>query len=60
MVQHGHHRDQVSAAVARRRAEVSAVASVDAHLRNAAQASASRGCHAFVAVESGYVREVWC
>jgi hypothetical protein len=58
VVQHGHLGDQVSPAIARRRTKVSEVASVDAHLRKVAQARARRRGHAFIAVDSGDVREV--
>jgi hypothetical protein len=58
MVQHGHHGDQVSPAIARHRAKVSEVASLDAHLRNVTQTRARRCRHAFIAVDPGDMREV--
>jgi hypothetical protein len=57
MVQHGHHRDQVSLTVTGRRGELLEAAPADGHRRFMSQARARGGCHARVGVDPGDARE---
>ena len=58
MVQHGHHRDQVSLTVAGRCGELLEAAPADGHPRVPGQPCARGGGHARVGVDPGDVREV--
>src|SRR6266567_2764084 len=58
MVQHGHHRDQVSLTVTGRCAELLEAAPADGHPRVIIQARARGGCHARIGVYPGDACEV--
>ena len=58
MVQHGHHRDQVSLAVASRYGELPEAAVAYGHPRVMGQARARGACHARIGVDPGDAREV--